>query len=196
MSYVGAFDQELREELWKVQWTNDLKSRNVPMTENSDPLDLLTDASKTATMITEGLPSDRVSIENGSVVMNCKRWPLIIDPQAQGIKWLKQKEEGNVDIVQLSQKNWIKVIENAIVNGRCVIIENLGSEIDATLDPVLSRAIYKKGRSLYIKFAGEEIEYDPAFQLYLQTKLSNPHYKPEIAAQCTIINFIATERGL
>ncbi|CAN0535521.1 unnamed protein product, partial [Ectocarpus sp. 12 AP-2014] len=38
--------------------------------------------------------------------------------------------------------------------------------------------------------------YDPGFQLYLQTKLSNPHYKPEIAAQCTLINFIATEKGL
>jgi dynein heavy chain len=24
----------------------------------------------------------------------------------------------------------------------------------------------------------------------------NPHYKPEIAAQCTIINFIVTEAGL
>lgn len=196
VSYVGAFDQDLREELWKVQWTNDLKSRNVPMTENSDLLYMLTDEGKNAKMITEGLPSDRISIENGSIVTNCKRWPLIIDPQAQGIKWLKQKEEGNVDIVQLSQKNWIKVIENAIVNGRCVIIENLGSDIDATLDPVLSRAIYKKGRTLYIKFGGVEIEYDPAFQLYLQTKLSNPHYKPEIAAQCTIINFIATEKGL
>lgn len=40
------------------------------------------------------------------------------------------------------------------------------------------------------------MEYDAGFQLYLQTKLSNPHYKPEIAAQCTIINFIATEKGL
>ena len=196
VSYVGAFDQDLREELWKVQWTNDLKSRNVPMTEDSDLLDMLTDQGKNAKMITDGLPSDRISIENGSIVTNCKRWPLLIDPQAQGIKWLKQKEEGNVDIVQLSQKNWMKTIENAIVNGRCVIIENLGSDIDATLDPVLSRAIYKKGRTLYIKFGGEEIEYDPAFQLYLQTKLSNPHYKPEIAAQCTIINFIATEKGL
>ena len=29
--------------------------------------------------------------------------------------------------------------------------------------------------------------YDPKFQLYLQTKLSNPHYKPEIFAQCTLI---------
>jgi dynein heavy chain len=26
--------------------------------------------------------------------------------------------------------------------------------------------------------------------------MSNPHYKPEIAAQCTIINFIVTRKGL
>lgn len=38
-------------------------------------------------------------------------------------------------------------------------------------------------RSLFLKVGGEEVEYDPGFQLYLQTKLSNPHYKPEIAAQ-------------
>lgn len=29
-----------------------------------------------------------------------------------------------------------------------------------------------------------------------QTNLSNPHYRPEIFAQCTIINFIVTEKGL
>ena len=196
ISYLGAFDQALREELWRVQWSSDLVARGIPMTANSDPIDLLTDNENNSKMISEGLPSDRISIENGSIATTCKRWPLIIDPQAQGIKWLKQKEEGNVDVVQLTQKNWTMVVQNAISNGRCVIIENLGSEIDATLDPVLSRAIYKKGRTLYLKFAGEEIEYDPAFQLYLQTKLSNPHYKPEIAAQCTIINFIATQRGL
>lgn len=28
------------------------------------------------------------------------------------------------------------------------------------------------------------------------TKLFNPHYRPEVAAQCTIINFIVTESGL
>lgn len=196
VSYLGAFDQDIREELWNVQWTNDLKSRQIPLTQDSDPLDMLTDHSKNAKMITEGLPSDRISVENGSIVNNCKRWPLIIDPQGQGLKWLKRKEEGNVDIVQLSQKTWVKVIEHAMINGRCVIVENIGTEIDAVLEPILSRAIYRRGRALYIKFAGEEVEYDPAFQLYLQTKLSNPHYKPEVAAQCTIINFIATEKGL
>ncbi len=28
------------------------------------------------------------------------------------------------------------------------------------------------------------------------TKMFNPHFRPEIAAQCTIINFIVTEGGL
>lgn len=33
-------------------------------------------------------------------------------------------------------------------------------------------------------------------RLYLQTKLANPHYKPEIAAQTTMVNFSVTEAGL
>jgi dynein heavy chain len=49
---------------------------------------------------------------------------------------------------------------------------------------------------VFCQVGGEEVEYDPKFRLYLQTKLSNPHYKPEIQAQCTLINFIATENGL
>lgn len=65
------------------------------------------------------------------------------------------------------------------------------------LDPLLSRSIIKWGKNnLFIKLGAEEIDYDPKFKLFIQTKLSNPHYKPETAAQCTIINFIVTETGL
>lgn len=131
VSYVGAFDKDLREELWKTQWSADLQSRNIPMTEGSDPLQILSDEGMNSKMVSEGLPSDRISLENGAVLTNCKRWPLLIDPQAQAIKWLKRKEEGNLDVIQLTQKNWLKILENAITNGRCVIIENIGTEIDA-----------------------------------------------------------------
>ena len=197
VSYVGSFDQGNRDMLWKTVWTPDLLERKIPITLNIDPLDMLTNAGKNALMISEGLPADRISIENGAIITNCKRWPLLIDPQVQGIKWLRTKEEPNgLQVFQLNQKGWQRKVEQAITNGQVIIIENLGEDIDATMDPVLSRAIYKKGRSLYIRFGGEEVEYDSKFKLYLQTKLSNPHYKPEIAAQCTLINFIATERGL
>jgi dynein heavy chain len=30
----------------------------------------------------------------------------------------------------------------------------------------------------------------------MHTKLSNPHYPPEIQAECTLINFTVTESGL
>jgi dynein heavy chain len=197
VSYVGAFDQDNRDRLWKEIWTPDLVNRKIPLTPDIDPLDLLTNDGNNAKMISEGLPADRISLENGSIITNCKRWPLIIDPQTQGIKWLRKREEDNgLVVIQLTQRNWLRAVEGAITNGQTLIIENIGEEIDATLEPVLSRAIYKKGRALYLRLGGEEVEYDPGFQLYLQTKLSNPHYKPEIAAQCTLINFIATERGL
>lgn len=80
--------------------------------------------------------------------------------------------------------------------GKAVLLEGIQQEIDATLDPLLSRAIIRKGKQQYIEMAGEQIDYDSKFKLFLMTKLYNPHFRPEIAAQCTIINFIVTESGL
>lgn len=48
----------------------------------------------------------------------------------------------------------------------------------------------------YIKIDEKEIDFNPKFRLILQTKLSNPHYKPEIQAQTTLINFTVTKDGL
>jgi dynein heavy chain len=40
------------------------------------------------------------------------------------------------------------------------------------------------------------VEFHKDFQLYLHTKLSNPHYPPEIQAEATLINFTVTAAGL
>jgi len=42
----------------------------------------------------------------------------------------------------------------------------------------------------------KEVEYHPKFRMIIQTKLANPHYKPEIQAQATLINFTVTIDGL
>jgi len=54
----------------------------------------------------------------------------------------------------------------------------------------------RKGKTLFVRLGAEDVEVANGFKLYLQTKLINPHYKPETAAQCTIVNFIVTEGGL
>lgn len=98
--------------------------------------------------------------------------------------------------IQLSQKGWSKKVELAVSNGQVLLIENLSDKIDAVLDPLLSKNYTKKGKNQYVKLGTEDVEVHPNFKLYLQTKMQNPHYIPEVAAQCTIINFIVTEAGL
>jgi dynein heavy chain len=77
-----------------------------------------------------------------------------------------------------------------------MMIESISQDIDPILDPLLSKQFVKKGKFFTVKLGAEDVELNNKFKLYLQTKLINPHYKPETAAQCTIINFIVTESGL
>ena len=45
----------------------------------------------------------------------------------------------------------------AMVRGgiRSCIIENLGETLDAVLDPVLARSVFRKGRNLFLKMGGD-----------------------------------------
>ena len=47
-----------------------------------------------------------------------------------------------------------------------------------------------------MKLGDKDVEYNKNFKLILHTKLSNPHYPPEIQAETTLINFTVTESGL
>merc|ERR1719502_2486556 len=121
----------------------------------------------------------------------------MIDPQLQGVKWIKQRIGEDLTIVQFTMNQWLQKVVFVVQMGGQLLLEAVGSEIDAILEPLLSRAVIKRGRSaMIIRIGGEEIDYDPKFQLFLQSKLPNPHYRPEISAQCTIINFIVTMEGL
>ncbi len=97
-------------------------------------------------------------------------------------------------VIRLGQKNYIDIIENAISQGDTLLIENIEESVDAVLDPLLGRNTIKKGKA--IKIGDREVEYHPSFRLILQTKLANPHYKPEMQAHTTLFNFTVTKDGL
>jgi dynein heavy chain len=61
---------------------------------------------------------------------------------------------------------------------------------------VVARQTIRKLGVNYMKLGDKEVEHNPDFQLYLHTKLSNPHYPPEIQAETTLVNFAVTEAGL
>jgi len=90
----------------------------------------------------------------------------------------------------------VKTVETCVETGDPVMIENIENSIDAVIQPVYSRAIIKRGKSKYIKMGDKELSLNPSFKFFIHTKLSNPHYQPEIQAECTLINFTVTEKGL
>jgi len=203
VSYIGCFNKRFRKELMDKTFMPYLKGEipqsggGVPMSEANDPLKMLTTEAQVATWNNELLPADRVSVENGAIVANCARWPLMIDPQLQGITWIKKHEEqAQIKVVRLGQKTILQVLASGIENGTPVMIENIQLSIDAVLDPVIGRRTVRRGRNLVVKLGDKEVDYSPKFKLYLQTKLSNPHYPPEIQAETTLINFMVTEDGL
>lgn len=53
-----------------------------------------------------------------------------------------------------------------------------------------------RGPCRYIRIGDKECEFNKNFRLILHTKLANPHYKPELQAQTTLLNFTVTEDGL
>jgi len=51
----------------------------------------------------------------------------------------------------------------AVSNGSILMIESIGENIDAILDPLLSRQFVKKGRGLTVKLGSEDVELGPTF---------------------------------
>jgi dynein heavy chain len=208
ISYVGPFTKVFRDRLVLEIFSPYLREKfqaavgeggNIPMSAVPDVLKILTSPAEIAMWSAEGLPADPVSVENGCIVTNSARWPLIIDPQLQGIKWLRQKEshpDRNLQVVRLGQNDLLRKLEAALENGHTILIENIGESVDAVLNPVVQRAAIKRGKKSYIKLGDTEVEFHPKFKLFLHTKLSNPHYPPEIQAETTLINFTVTSVGL
>jgi dynein heavy chain len=227
VSYIGPFSSYFRKKLWHETWLPKITDKKIPITTGIEPMTILTNSDTIAKWKNEGLPEDQMSCENAAIITSSNRWPLIIDPQLQGGIWISghvanpenfkktfvpepkegEKEDagGPIDTgeqllrISLNADKWEVKLEEAITNGRIVLLENVTQDIDPILDPLLSRGFsYKKGGSRpYIMFTKDDaIAYNPDFRLFLQCKLSNPHFKPETAAQCSIINFIVTENGL
>ncbi|NXA70989.1 DYH9 protein, partial [Mohoua ochrocephala] len=196
VSYLGYFTKKYRQELLDGIWRPYLHQLKVPIpvTPCLDPLSMLADDAAVAAWQNQGLPADRTSTENATILSSCERWPLMVDPQLQGSKWIKATHGEGLRVIRVGQKGYLDILEQALAAGELVLIENLEESVDPVLGPLLGRETIKKGR--YIKLGDKECSLHPSFRLILHTKLANPHFQPELQAQCTLINFSVTRDGL
>ena len=128
----------------------------------------------------------------------------MIDPQMQANKWLRRRakeQHGNDNEVKIikptmDSKIMSRTLETSMNFGYSVIFEDANETFDPMLDPILSKQLKKEGAEWLIKFADGLKNYNTDFQFYITTKISKPHYSPEICVKVNMINFMVTPEGL
>ena len=80
--------------------------------------------------------------------------------------------------------------------GKAMIIVGIEEDIDPLLNPVMEKQIIRKGRSMYITVADQQMDFDPTFMMYFVTRLPNPHFTPELQARTCVVDFTVTMKGL
>uniref|UniRef100_A0A8B9U568 Dynein axonemal heavy chain 3 n=1 Tax=Anas zonorhyncha TaxID=75864 RepID=A0A8B9U568_9AVES len=196
VAYLGAFTVDYRLQCQK-QWQVLCNEKNIPCSSDFTLSNTLGDPVKIRAWQIAGLPIDSFSVDNGIIVSNSRRWALMIDPQRQANKWVKNMEKTNkLSVIKLSDTHYVRTLENAIQLGTPVLLENIGEELDAFIEPILLKLTFKQQGVEYMKLGENIIEYSKDFRFYITTRLRNPHYLPEVAVKVCLLNFMITPLGL
>ncbi|RUS89800.1 hypothetical protein EGW08_002412, partial [Elysia chlorotica] len=196
VAYQGAFTVDFRQMMVK-DWHKQCKKRKIPCSNQFSLSATLGEPVKIRAWNIAGLPVDTFSVDNGIIVSKSRRWPLMIDPQGQANKWVKNMEKSNkLGIIKLSDANYMRTLENSIQFGTPVLLENVGEELDPILEPVLQKLTFRAQGVDYIRLGDNVIEYSPDFKMYITTGLRNPHYLPEVSVKVCLLNFMITPQGL
>ena len=102
----------------------------------------------------------------------------------------------NLQIIKLTEKDFLRTLENGIRYGAPVLLENIGQELDPSLEPVLLKQVFKRSGQMLLRLGDTDVPYSEEFKFLITTKLANPHYMPEICIKVTVINFTVTMKGL
>ena len=146
----------------------------------------------------------------------------MIDPQLQANQWIKKMERGGgmyghtkkqkktesqsydeedqttkrrvLEIKPtMDTKHYATMMEKFIEFGFPIILQNIGETIDNVFTPLLDKNITEEAGMKKIKWGENDLQYNDEFMFYMTTKLSNPHYSPEICVKITLINFTVTD---
>jgi dynein heavy chain len=198
IAYLGVFINSYREDCITT-WVEMLNTFGIKSSEEFSLQNVLGNSVKIRSWQINKLPTDDFSVDNAIIMDNSDRWPLMIDPQMQANIWIKTMEASS-DIRSLKPtsdpKEISRTLDNCIMLGTPVILEDCLETIDPIFEPLLEKLIVKQGGKLAIKLGEGLKEYSSDFRFYVTTKLSSPHFAPEVCVKVNMLNFMVTEDGL
>lgn len=146
ITLIGGFSQRFRSRLLQ-RWAKALTEEGFQCSKEFIFTELFGDSYSIRKWHENELPHDNVSVNNALVVEKTKRFSLLIDPQTQGITWLKKQFDaaGTLTVTKQNDSQFKKLVEIAIDMGRTVIVEHVEEHIGSNLQSLMKMQVSKYG---------------------------------------------------
>lgn len=195
LAYGGFFDQHYREVMWQ-DWSNHLMEANVKFKTELSFTEYLSTADDRLSWQSKSLPADNLTTENAIMLKRFNRYPLIIDPTGQATTFLlNEYKDRKITVTSFLDEAFLKVLESALRFGNPLLIQDV-EHLDPILNAVLNKEIRRTGGRVLIRIGNQDIDFSPAFTMFLSTRDPSVEFSPDICSRVTFVNFTMTRSSL
>ena len=195
LAYSGLYDQQIRK-VMREDWLEQLNLSGIRYKLHNPVTEYLSSADERLKWQDHGLPVDDLCTENAIILKGFNRYPLIIDPSGRATDFLKNEcKERRLTVTSFLDDSFIKQLESSLRFGNHILIQD-AEHLDPVLNHVLNKEYQKTGGRVLIQLGKQEIDFSPAFRVYLSTRDPSAMFPPDICSRTTFVNFTVTRSSL
>ncbi|OCF56381.1 dynein heavy chain 1, cytosolic [Kwoniella mangroviensis CBS 10435] len=195
LAYSGFFDQRYRE-LMRREWMDHLSEAGIHFKNDLALSEFLSTADERLSWQANALPADNLCVENAVMLKRYNRYPLIVDPTGQAAAFLQNEyKDRKITVTSFLDEAFLKNLESALRFGNPLLIQDV-ENLDRILNSVLNRELRRTGGRVLIRIGNQDIDFSPAFTMFLSTRDPSVEFSPDICSRVTFVNFTMTRSSL
>jgi dynein heavy chain 1, cytosolic len=195
LAYSGFYDQQFRKTMMD-DWLNQLQLSGIKYKQHNPVTEYLSTADERLNWQENSLPVDDLCTENAIILQRFNRYPLIIDPSGRVTEFLqKESKERRLTVTSFLDDSFTKQLESSLRFGNPILIQD-AEYLDPVLNHVLNKEYQKTGGRVLIQLGKQEIDFSPAFKIYLSTRDPSATFAPDVCSRTTFVNFTVTQSSL
>ncbi|KAJ2157684.1 dynein heavy chain [Coemansia sp. RSA 552] len=198
LAYGGLYDQQYRDILGQ-RWAQQAARSGISVRADMRLSEYLSTPEERLAWQGLGLPDDALAMENAAMLEHFNRYPLVIDPAGAATEFLQQHTERTLGrkltVTSFLDDAFLKQLESALRFGNPILIQDV-EHLDPILNPVLNRELRRTGGRVLIRLGSQDIDFSPAFRLYLSTRDPAALFAPDLSSRVTFVNFTVTRASL
>ncbi|CAM1511285.1 Fc.00g087980.m01.CDS01 [Cosmosporella sp. VM-42] len=195
LAYSGLYDQTFRKSMMD-DWFHQLHLSGVQYKSPNPVTEYLSTADERLGWQDNTLPVDDLCTENAIILKRFNRYPLIIDPSGRVTEFLQREcKDRRLTVTSFLDDTFTKQLESSLRFGNPILIQD-AEHLDPILNHVLNKEYQKTGGRVLIQLGKQEIDFSPAFKIYLSTRDPSATFAPDICSRTTFVNFTVTQSSL